>query len=633
MLLAVATLGMGFAIFQLRADALQDTRRDISNLALILGEQTGRSVQAVDIILRDLQDQVAQMHGGSIDTFDRAIGGSAVHRDLTEKIARLPQVEAFSIIDSRGRLANSSRAGANIGLDLSDRDYFRHFSAHPDAALFISMPTRNRTTGEWTIFFARRIDSIGGDFLGVMIGGVPKRYFEDVFRAVDLPRSESFVLARRDGKVLVRHPDTNVSTGQSVPADSPWHGLVAQGGGDYVTPGYFDGISRMVAVRPLRDYPLVVSAGVTESAALATWRWQAIYMGGGSLVIFVYAAYLMRRARRQYGRLQESRESLREHNEELRQTSDALVSSQLHLGSLTRELETILETMDQGLMMVDDGNIVVHCNSQAKRLLDLPDDLIGARPTFGAILEYQWHTNLSGREDGSYEEFARKRLVVDRPHTQELKRPDGRVIEVRSIPLAAGGFVRTYTDITTRKVAEERVRYLAHHDDLTQLVNRIAFRERLQHAFTLARASGRGVAVLYLDLDHFKEVNDTHGHEAGDRVLAETAQRMRASVRAVDTVARLGGDEFAIILPFLEGEDSARHLATRLVASLAEPFVIDGAPARVGVSIGIAIYPRDSADVDEFLRHADGALYQAKRAGRNTFRFHKSAAEAFAASA
>src|SRR6185295_16119763 len=156
-------------------------------------------------------------------------------------------------------------------------------------------------------------------------------------------------------------------------------------------------------------------------------------------------------------------------------------------------------------------NIVVHCNMQAKRLLDLPDDLMAARPTFSTILGYQWHTNLSGREEGSFEEFARKRLVVDRPHTQELKRPDGRVIEARSIPLAAGGFVRTYTDITTRKVAEARVRYLAHHDDLTQLANRIAFRERLEHAFMLARASGRGVAVLYLDLDRFKEVNDTRG--------------------------------------------------------------------------------------------------------------------------
>jgi diguanylate cyclase (GGDEF)-like protein len=108
---------------------------------------------------------------------------------------------------------------------------------------------------------------------------------------------------------------------------------------------------------------------------------------------------------------------------------------------------------------------------------------------------------------------------------------------------------------------------------------------------------------------------------------------MRASVRTVDTVARLGGDEFAIFLPFLESEESARQLATRLVASLAEPFAVDGAPTCVGVSIGIAIFPKDGANIDDLLRHADGALYEAKRAGRNTFRFHKSASERFAVSA
>ena len=632
-LLAVAVLGMAFAIFQLRADALQDARRDIANLALILGEQTARSVHAVDLILRDIEDSITQMHADSDKVFDRVTRDPAMHRELKEKIARLPQVEAFSIVDSRGRLANGSRVGANVGLDLSDRDYFTYLSAHPDAGLFISAPAQNCTTGEWTIYFARRISSSTGEFFGIALGGVPIRYFEDVFRAIDLSRQEVFALTRRDGTLLVRHPDTAGRTGASIPANSPWHALAALGGGDYVSPGYFDGVKRMVAVRPLRDYPLVVNAAVTESAALATWRWQALTMGGGAAAIFAYAAYLMGLARRQYRRLKQSREELRGHNEELRQTSDALISSQQHLADLTDELETILETMDQGLIMVDGDNIVVQCNKQARRLLDLPDELIDSRPTFSAVLEYQWHTNRSGREEGSFEQFCRKRLVVDRPHAQELTRPDGRVIEVRSIPLTGGGFVRTYTDITARKKAEDRVRYLAHHDDLTQLVNRVAFRERLQQAFALARASTRGVAVLCLDLDRFKEINDTRGHDAGDRVLAETAQRMRASVRAVDTVARLGGDEFAIILPFLENEEAARQLATRLVASVAEPFLIDGSAARIGVSIGIAIYPKDSASVDELLLHADGALYRAKHAGRNTFRFHDSGAEPMAVSA
>jgi diguanylate cyclase (GGDEF)-like protein len=620
-LLAVATVAMVFAIVQLRTDALEDARRNIANLALVLGEQTGRSVQAVDIVLRDLQDSIGRRHGDSIESFDRVAGSDVLQRELADKIARLPQADALSIIDSRGRLASVSRATHNIGLDVSDRDFFRHFSAHDDSNLFISEPTKNRSTGTWMIYFARRINSSRGDFLGVVLGGVPIRYFEDIFRSIDLPRAQSFVLARRDGMALVRHPGTLRYVGQTVPASSPWHDLVAQGGGYWVAPGYFDGIARMVAVRPLRDFPLVVSSGVTEGAALATWRRQAIFMGTGSFLVFAYAAYLMRVMRRQFLRLNESRAALRGQNASLKQLSDELLSSKSHLGELAHELKVTLETMDQGLIMVDGAGVVVQCNTQARRLLDLPDAYVAARPTFDAVLEYQWYTNGSGREDGSFEVFARKRRVADRPYVQEIKRPDGRIIEVRSIPIVAGGFVRTYTDITERKGVEAKVHYLAHHDDLTQLVNRVAFRERLQQVLTMARASGRGAAVLYLDLDDFKTINDTRGHVAGDRVLAEAAQRMRASVRAVDTVARLGGDEFAIILPFLESKGPAEHLAQRLVATLAEPYVVDDAPSCIGVSIGIAVFPQDGADVDELLHHADGALYHAKRAGRNTFRF------------
>lgn len=606
-LLIAAASAMALAIVQLRQDALDDAYRDIANLASVLGEQTGRSVQAIDLVLRDLQDTVSEMKLDTTDSFDRVVGGETIYRELREKRDRLPQADTFAFIDSRGRLANSSSDKPNIGLDLSDRDFFQHFRTRDERSLFVSAPVQSRATGAWTIYLARRIDSSRGDFLGVVIGGVAIRYLEEVYKSIDLPRHESFVLARRDGVILLRHPDTSQRAGQFFPPQSPWHALVAKGGGFYTSPGYFDGVERMVAVRPLRDFPLVVNAAVSKDEALATWQRQAITMGIGSFLVFAYAAFLMRVTLRQVTRLQES---------------------ESHLADRSQELETILETMDQGLMMVDQHGVVVQCNMQAKRLLDLPDALMAAQPSFDAVLAYQWNTNQSGREDGSFEEFVRKRRIGDRPHTQEIKRPDGRVIETRSIPMAAGGFVRTYTDITERKAAEEKVHYLAHHDDLTRLANRIAFRERLHEAMAMARTSTRGAAVLYLDLDHFKQVNDARGHDVGDRVLADAAQRMRSAVRTIDTVARLGGDEFAIILPFLEDVATAESLARRLIAKLAEPYVIDDVPSSIGVSIGIAIYPQDGRSVDKVLHCADGALYEAKRAGRNTYRLHTGSAAA-----
>jgi diguanylate cyclase (GGDEF)-like protein len=320
--------------------------------------------------------------------------------------------------------------------------------------------------------------------------------------------------------------------------------------------------------------------------------------------------------------LTQSRASLEFRNRQLQQLSDDLLSSKSHLASLTAELETTLETMDQGLIMVDGNNVVVQCNTRARYLLGLPDDLVASRPTFMDILRYQWDTNLSGRDEGTFADFARRRLEADRPCALELQRPDGRIVEMRSIPLASGGFVRTYTDITIRKNAEEKVRYLAHHDDLTRLINRPAFQERLEDALSMARATRRGMAVMYLDLDRFKDVNDTRGHNVGDRVLSEAAQRMRLCVRATDTVARLGGDEFAVILPFLDSPDTAAELAGRLVSAIAEPFGLDGAPAQVGVSIGIAMFPQDALGADQLLQCADAALYEAKRAGRGSFHFH-----------
>ena len=270
--------------------------------------------------------------------------------------------------------------------------------------------------------------------------------------------------------------------------------------------------------------------------------------------------------------------------------------------------------------MVDGHGIVVQCNPQARDLLDLPSELTDSKPLFFQVLTYQWEHNKSGREDGNFEQFCHKRLIVDRVHSQELIRPDGRIIEVRSVPLKQGGFVRTYTDITIRKGVEAKVAYLAHHDDLTKLVNRAAFQARLEQILAMSKYLRAG-AIMYLDLDRFKEVNDKCGHEVGDKVLVEVARRMQLEVRAADTVARLGGDEFAILLPNLENQKWCADLARRLCVTLGRPYFIEGQELFIGSSVGIALFPQDGREGRQLLQRADHALYEAKRAGRNTFRF------------
>ena len=186
--------------------------------------------------------------------------------------------------------------------------------------------------------------------------------------------------------------------------------------------------------------------------------------------------------------------------------------------------------------------------------------------------------------------------------------------------MEAGGWLVTFEDISERRQAEARINHMAHHDALTGLPNRVLFHEKLAEAVARSRRGEPG-AVLYLDLDHFKAVNDTLGHPAGDALLREVTRRLNEQVREIDTVARLGGDEFAIVLSSADQPTDATALAVRLIDGLSAPYDLDGQQVIIGTSIGIAVIPGDGEDPDELLKNADLALYRAKADGRGRYRF------------
>ncbi|MES9837017.1 MAG: EAL domain-containing protein [Candidatus Thiodiazotropha sp.] len=182
-------------------------------------------------------------------------------------------------------------------------------------------------------------------------------------------------------------------------------------------------------------------------------------------------------------------------------------------------------------------------------------------------------------------------------------------------------YVGVFTDITQIKEAQDQINFLAHHDALTQLPNRALFRERFDHALMHARRESNSIALLFLDLDRFKTVNDTLGHPSGDLVLLEVSRRMSNIIRSSDTIARLGGDEFVLLL---EEQTSAQHaavVARKLIDLFSTPMNIGEHELVVTASIGITLYPNDGDDPDLLIRHADRAMYEAKQQGRNTYRF------------
>jgi diguanylate cyclase (GGDEF)-like protein len=206
----------------------------------------------------------------------------------------------------------------------------------------------------------------------------------------------------------------------------------------------------------------------------------------------------------------------------------------------------------------------------------------------------------------------------------ELRRADRRALWViENLVLvgdqASGVVHATVVDISDRKRAEEQIEFHAYHDVLTHLPNRKLFTDRLRHALTRAKRSGKSVAVMFIDVDHFKTINDTLGHTSGDELLLEMARRLRECVREDDTVARLGGDEFAIILVDLREPDDAMLVAQKILDAVQEPLTIAGMPLVVTASIGISTYPVDGVDPESLLRNADSAMYRAKEGGRNTY--------------
>jgi len=629
-LIAAAVLAVGITVWHMRQDALDAAQANTDNLATILAAQTARSVQAVDIVVRDVQDMIAGQGPATAEEFRRTFGTEAIHQFLRGRAERLPQSDNIALIGADGICVNNSTEWPVVPADLSDRDYFHHFKAQDDPSLFIAQPVVSRATKVWTIFVGRRLNGRDGTFLGVVVASMPLRTFTELYASIDPRQREHVTLLRRDGIVLARHPETTQHTGQKMPAFSPWYGLVAQGGGHYDSPGYFDEVPHLIAVRPLRGYALVVDVGTPFDMALMHWRHMAGLIAFGTVGATGALLGLLFMLRRQLRRLEHSRLALHLRNVELTRVADALRESQARLDAKSQEQATTLASMDQGLMMVDAQGIVAVCNARAIGLLELPQAQMAERPLLRDLAAAEAGGGIFALMEQNLRPLPADESVpaaAAAPLSGEHHLASGSIVDLRCVTLAHGGFVATIDDVTERRRVEQQIAFMARHDGLTQLPNRAAFVDRLEHAIAQA-GRGKLAAVLCLDLDHFKDINDTLGHPVGDILLRAVADRLSACVRQVDLVARFGGDEFAVVQATPERVEDVGLLAQRIIEVLSLPYELDGHQAVVGASIGIAMIPADGSDPDTLLKNADIALYRAKSDGRGMFRFFAPAMDA-----
>jgi diguanylate cyclase (GGDEF)-like protein len=307
---------------------------------------------------------------------------------------------------------------------------------------------------------------------------------------------------------------------------------------------------------------------------------------------------------------------------ERRRSQDELHRRNLHF-------DAAIANMSQGLCMFSADERMIVCNLNYLTIFGMSPEFVKPGVSLYEVLQHSVDMNVASASVEELYRIRREVIAAKQPTTYSETLADGRIIDIWHRPMADGGWVSTYDDVTERRQAESRIAYMATHDPLTDLPNRSFLRDRLsQMLFAAAKEEATGVgrlsALLLLDLDRFKEINDTLGHAAGDRLLRMVAERLRNLVGEEDLVARLGGDEFAILHSVENACGAAADLSQRIIDALIAPYDLEGHQANIGASIGISLAPTDGLDSEVLLRCADLALYRAKSQGRGGFAFFQS---------
>ena len=292
------------------------------------------------------------------------------------------------------------------------------------------------------------------------------------------------------------------------------------------------------------------------------------------------------------------------------------------------QLSAALEGMPQGLIMFDGGLRLIVCNAYYAQMYGLRAEHTEPGTPLRAILEHQLEMGTSPINAENFVESTLASAATPTLGVVEQQLHDGRIISVVNAPLSTGGGVTIHIDVTEKRNSEKQITFLALHDALTGLANRVQLREHIEKSLkSLER--GKKLSVFCLDLDHFKDINDTLGHSVGDALLCAVATRLRELVRDHDLVSRTGGDEFAIVQSGAELAMAApAGLAARVVEVLSVPFDLGDHHVVIGASVGVAIAPDDGSDVDQLLKNADMALYRAKDDGRGRFHFFEAEMDA-----
>jgi diguanylate cyclase (GGDEF)-like protein/PAS domain S-box-containing protein len=570
------------------------------NLALAMEREITGIFATVNFSLRTLVDDYAEKRQ------ERHFPLQEWNDELRRQRSYLPILSGLRGADANGRVIWGLSPGDPQAATVADRDYFIVHRDNPNLDLFISEPILARISRQWSILLSRRLNNPDGSFAGIVAASIPLNRFSERFASMKLGKNGSIGLRDARLRLMVRYPELagGGQIGSTRIADDFTAALsanVMQGSYRAGTTS-IDNVQRFHSYRRNPEFSFYINVGLAEAEYLVPWRNQVRWTIA-TLALFLLASTLLALWLQRYWKE-------RQHAMERLAQSEA-------------DFRQLVEMAPYGLAVVEPDGKISYLNPTLTRILgyaqsDIPDIATWwpkayPDPAYRESVMEAWRLVLTDHDRESLD------------HVYSVCDRGGGAHEIRfSVArFQDGRTVVTFDDITERRAAEREVENLAFFDSLTGLPNRRLLLDRLQHSMAASRRSGHQRALLFLDLDHFKQLNDTQGHDVGDRLLVETARRIEDCVREGDTVARLGGDEFVVLLEQLSAEieeasAQAGMVAEKIGSLLGQPYDLGTIVHHSSCSIGITLFLGQEQTSDEVLKRADMAMYQAKSSGRNT---------------
>ncbi len=601
LLLCLLMLGLAvLSLYQSRLKYEEGAEVTTQNLAQLMQHETSTSVRMIDLLLQDIAHEYLE-HRYSEAALNALI---ELHRQ------RHAELDGIRIVDAQGWLTHGTGVLPKHKVNIGDRPHFKRLEHEPELGLLITKPFILRINGIGALVLGRAIRQPDGQFVGAVLATVPLSYFVGKFPSLQIGPHGSMIVFDDDFDLVVRvpaRPGTDSPVGQKILAPE----LMAlvrtrQTTGTFRFRLSFDQLERVGAYRKIPDTPLNVAIALASDDYLVAWYKEV--QKTGALVValwlasFVMSLYIFRARQRKTAAVTALRDANR--------TLDA----EKHLN------QAIIQSSPMAIFSRDRQGRVTSWNPAAEKLFGWSATEIMGRALMDISAEvradYEKNINLvlSGQSiiEKEVQRGNRTGQMIDMSLTlTPLRGPDGHI----------DGYLGLAADISQRKAAEAQIEFLAYRDALTHLPNRLLLQDRFAQAIAYADRAGTRVALLFLDLDNFKTINDSLGHTVGDALLMEVARRLQACVRDTDTISRQGGDEFLILLANQHSAESISPVLPKILECLTTVFEFERHELTTSASIGVALYPDDGKDFATLLKKSDTAMYQAKEAGRNNYRY------------